>query len=156
MTHTPRTQVLGRIFRAALFAAAASLAAYIGYKYATQLHAVQGLYAFLFPWSTLLATAGIVFAVKPQKACECGATMRSGIAALSLLWLAAGLMCIGALADAVVAHPLRGSIATFQMLAQHVFLSLALIAFAAMPGRVARFGLAGAPPRRTVAGAAAG
>ena len=52
-------------FRIALFAAAASLAAYIPYKYATQLHAIQGLYAFLFPLSAILAAAGIALAVRP-------------------------------------------------------------------------------------------
>ena len=156
MTTTRRTQVLGWVFRAALFAAAASLAAYIPYKYATQLHALQGLYAFLFPLSALLAGAGIVFAVKPEKACDCGTTMRSGIAAVSVLWLATGMMCVGSLTDAVVANPLHGSIATFHMITQHVFLSLALIAFAAMPSRMAgALGVATASPRRTVVSAAA-
>ena len=156
MTNTQRIQVPGRVFRAALFAAAASLAAYIPYKYATQLHAVQGLYAFLFPLSALLAVAGIVFAVKPEKACDCGTTMRSGIAALSVLWLATGMLCVGTLTDAVLANPLRGSIASFHMIAQHVFLSLALIAFAALPGRMVRaLGVATTSARPPVSGAAA-
>ena len=135
--HTRRTQILRRLFRVALFAAAASLGAYIPFKYATQMHAVTGFYAFIFPFSALLAAAGIVAAVNPDKACDCGPTVRSGIAALSVLWLATGMLCVSALADGVMSHPLRGSLATFQMTAQHVFLSLSLIAFAWMPRRVA-------------------
>jgi len=126
------------LLRAALFATAASLALYIPYKYATQLHAIVGLYAFLFPLSALLAMAGLVFAVKPGKACDCGVTMRSGIAALSVLWLATGVMCAGMLTRAILEQPLQGSIATLHMLVQHVFLSLVLIAFAWAPESVAR------------------
>ena len=155
MTRARRTRVLGGLFRVALFAAAASLAAYIPYKYATQLHAVSGFYAFLFPLSALLAVAGIVLAVKPGKACDCGTTIRSGVAALSVLWLATGAMCVGALTDAVMEHPLHGSIASFHMLVQHVFLSLALIAFTVRPGRMASaLGIASAPPRRAGPGVA--
>ena len=83
------------LFRAALFAAAASLAAYIPYKYATQFHAISGLYAFLFPLSAVLAAAGMIVAVKPEKACDCGTTMRTGLAALAGLWLVTGMMCVG-------------------------------------------------------------
>lgn len=129
---------LAWLFRAALFAAAASLAAYIPYKYATQFHAVSGLYAFLFPLSGLLAAAGMIVAVKPEKACDCGTTMRTGLAALAGLWLVTGMLCVGALTQSVLADPLRGSIASFHMLAQHVFLSLSLIAFAWAPQRMAR------------------
>jgi hypothetical protein len=132
------SSTFGRLFRVALFAAAASLAMYIPYKYATQLHAVEGFYALLFPLSALLAVVGMVVAVKPARARDCGVPMRSGVAALSVLWLATGLMCVGTLTAAVVEHPLHGSIAAFHMLAQHVFLSLALIAFALAPQRVAR------------------
>ena len=126
------------LFRAALFAAAASLAAYIPYKYATQLHAIDGLYAFLFPLSSLLAAAGIILAIRPQKACECGATLRGGAGALALLWLATGLMCGPTLAEAIARSPLHGSIATFHMVAQHVFLSLSILAFAIAPAWMAR------------------
>ncbi len=132
------------LFRVALFAAAASLAAYIPYKYATQLHAFAGLYAFLFPLSALLAMAGMILAVTPAKACECGATMRSGAAVLSVLWLATGVMCVGTLIEAVIKHPLHGLIASFHMLAQHVFLSASLIAFALAPATMVRaLGVAG-------------
>ena len=138
MTQSHSTSFFGWLFRAALFAAAASLAAYIPYTYATQLHAISGIYAFLFPLSSLLAFAGMIFAVKPAKACDCGVTMRSGMAALSVLWLATGVMCVGTLTDAVTKDPLHGSIATFHMVTQHVFLSASLIAFAWMPTRMAR------------------
>ena len=144
------------LFRAALFAAAASLAAYIPYKYATQLHAVSGLYAFLFPLSALLAASGMIVAVKPEKACDCGATMRAGVAALAGLWLVVGMMCVGTLTQSVLDHPLHGSIATFHMLAQHVFLSLSLIAFASAPRRMASaLGIGAAARPRSMGGAAA-
>lgn len=137
MNPTPQRHLPAWLFRAVLFAAAASLAAYIPYKYATQLHAVEGFYAFLFPLSALLAVAGMIAAVKPAKACDCSVAMRSGVAALSVLWLATGVMCVGTLTEAVIEHPLQGSIASFHMVAQHVFLSLALLAFALMPARMA-------------------
>jgi hypothetical protein len=152
-TQRPR-RILAWLSRAALFAAAASLAAYIPYKYATQLHAVQGLYAFLFPLSALLAAAGMIVALQPQRACSCGAPLRSGIAALSALWLATGVMCVGTLSAAIAEQPLHGWIATFHMLAQHVFLSLALIAFALWPRRLAS-ALGGAPSGREAMPAAA-
>ena len=151
---TRQTRILGWLFRVALFAAAASLAVYIPFKYATQLHAVTGFYAFIFPLSALLATAGIVVAVKPERACDCGPTVRSGIAALSVLWLATGMLCASALAGAVMSHPLRGSLATFQMTTQHVFLSLSLIAFAWLPRRMAAaLGGEVVSPREPVPGA---
>lgn len=155
MTSTQRS--FGWLLRAALFLAAASLAAYIPYKYATQLHAVTGFYAFLFPLSALLAAAGIFAAVKPDKACDCGVTMRSGVAALSLLWLATGVMCVGSLTEAVIEHPMHGSIATFHMIAQHVFLSLMLLAIALAPQRMAKaMGVEPAPQRQaSVPGTAA-
>ncbi|MEO7244536.1 MAG: hypothetical protein ABIX12_05245 [Rubrivivax sp.] len=152
---TRPTQLPGTLFRVALFAAAASLALYIPFKYATQLHAVTGFYAFIFPLSALLAAAGIVVALKPEKACDCGPAVRSGIAALSLLWLTTGMLCISALADAVASQPLRGSLATFQMAAQHIFLSLSLLAFAWRPRRMASaVGARADSPRETPTGAA--
>jgi hypothetical protein len=141
----------GWLLRAALFAAAASLALYIPYKYATQLHAMSGLYAFLFPLSALLAAAGIVLAVKPEKACDCSVTLRTGTVALSGLWLATGLLCVGMLSDSIVASPLHGTIATLHMLVQHVFLSAMLIAFAVAPQRLA--GWLGARPSSAAQGA---
>lgn len=144
------------LFRGALFAAAVSLAFYIPYKYGTQLHANEGLYAFLFPLSALLAAAGIVFAVKPGKSCDCGVPMRTGLGALSILWLATGLACVGSLTTSIIADPLRGGFATFHMFVQHVFLSLAVLAFVVAPQRMAGVrGLATAPSNRVPGSAAA-
>lgn len=125
--------VSGSIFRGALLAAAVTLAVYIPYKYATQLHAIEGLYAFLFPLSGVLALAGIVVAVKPRSSCSCGMPFRAGVGAVSALWLATGLMCVGTLADGVAANAVQGSIAVFHMVLQHVFLSLSLLAFSFFP-----------------------
>jgi len=73
--------------RVALFAVAASLALYIPYKYVTHLHAIEGLYAFLFPLSGVLALAGIVLAVKPQTGCGCSEPMRAGVGVVAGLWM---------------------------------------------------------------------
>lgn len=126
------------VFRLALFLAALSLAAYIPYKYATQLHAVSGIYAFLFPLSGLLALAGITVAVKPQVACDCGMPVRSGLGALAVLWMVTGMLCVKSLAAGMLNDPLHGSIAMVHMLAQHAFLSLSLLAFALFPQQMAR------------------
>lgn len=126
------------VFRLALFLSAISLAAYIPYKYATQLHAITGIYAFLFPLSGVLALAGIVVAVKPETACDCGVPMRAGVGAVALLWMATGVLCVKSLAVGVMNDPLQGSIATVHMLAQHVLLSLSLLAFAFFPERMVR------------------
>ena len=119
-------------FRIALFIAAASLAAYIPYKFATSLHAMQGMYAFLFPLSGFLAIAGMALAVKPM-ACDCGVGVRSGIAGLSVLWGAVGVLCTGSLIGMIIATPAAGLFATFHMLTQHVFLPASLLAFAFAP-----------------------
>ena len=124
-------------FRIALFAAAASLVGYIGYKYATQLHATQGLYGFLFPLSGVLAAAGVILAWRPRKACDCSVGVRAGIGLLAGLWLIAGVACVPALVVAVTKNPASGLFATFQMLAQHVFLSLSVLAFALAPRTMA-------------------
>lgn len=123
------------VFRSALFIAAFSLAVYIPYKYATTLHAYDGLYAILFPFSGFLALAGITFAVKPM-ACDCSLGIRSGIGGLSVLWGGVGMMCGGALFDAVLATPLMGIFATFQMFVQHIFLPSALLGFVIAPAWV--------------------
>lgn len=126
------------LFRLALFLSALSLAAYIPYKYTTQLHAITGIYAFLFPISGLLALAGITLAVKPATACDCAMPMRTGIGALSVLWMATGVLCVKSLAVGVMNDPVQGSIAMVHMLAQHVFLSLSLLTFAFFPEQMAR------------------
>lgn len=139
LSQPTRASTSAQVFRAALFLAGASLAAYIPYKYATQLHATTGPYAFLFPLSGLLAIAGMWLAVKPQSTCDCSVPMRGGIGALSLLWMATGVQCARMLAVGVMDDPLLGSIAAFHMIAQHVFLSLSLLTFVFFPLRMARW-----------------
>lgn len=141
-----RSLILGWTFRVALFAAAASLAAYIPFKYATQLHAISGLYALLFPLSAILALAGMVVAWKPKAACDCSMPVRAGVGAVSVLWLVTGLLCVKTLADGIDDHPVRGTFAMFHMVTQHVFLSLGVLAFALMPERMARAAGAGTFP----------
>jgi len=133
------------ILRAGLFLIAFSLALYIPFKYATQLHAITGLYAFLFPLSGLLALAGMVLSVKPQAACDCSGTIRTGGGVLAGLWMATGLMCIPSLTETVRVMPLGGAFAMFHMLTQHVVLPMAILAFAFSPGRTARIFGASSP-----------
>lgn len=147
---TVRPIVAWWVFRIALFAAAASLAAYILYKYATQLHALEGFYAFLFPLSGVLALAGIIVAIRPRSACDCGVGIRAGVGALALLWMGTGLLCVPSLMEYIARSPLGGLFAFFHMTVQHVFLSLSLLAFAFFPKEVlAKFGVMEAPSELT-------
>lgn len=133
-----RNTVIPTIFRCALFAAALSLAAYIPYKYATQLHAITGLYAFLFPLASVLVAAGMLLAMKPGKACDCSTMVRSGVGAVAALWMVTGVLCIPSLMEATSALPESGLFATFHMTVQHVFLSLSILAFAFAPRTMAK------------------
>ncbi len=126
------------ILRAGLFLLAASLAVYIPYKYATQFHAVTGLYAFAFPLSAVLAFAGMVLAVRPEAGCSCSGSMRAGVGGIAALWMVVGLLCVPSLAEMIREMPLGGAFATFHMTMQHVVLSAAILAFAVAPNRMAR------------------
>ena len=139
MSNFAKSAVAGTGIRVALFAAAASLAGYIVYKYSTQLHATQGFYGFLFPLSSVLAATGMLVAWRPRKACDCSAGVRAGMGLLAGLWLIAGLACVPSLAAAVANDPVAGLFATFHMFVQHVFLSVAVIAFAWAPRPMATF-----------------
>lgn len=131
------------LFRAALFASATSLAIYIPFKYATQLNTLVGFYAFLFPLSALLAVTGIVLAIKPALANSNRILIRAAVGAVSVLWIATGLMCVSTLTASVVESPASGLFAVFHMVAQHLFLSLSLITFAIAPRVVlAKLGIA--------------
>ena len=121
------------IFRIALFASAVTLAIYIPYKYATQYHAMSGLYAFLFPLSIVLVLAGIVLAVKPQTSCNCGMVTRSGVASIAVVWIATGLLCAPLLLRMMEQSVWGGTIATIHMSVQHIFLSSVILAFAFAP-----------------------
>ena len=126
------------VFRVALFAAGASLALYIPYKYATELHAISGLYAYLFPLSGVLAVLGMALSVRPESACDCSGSMRVGAAALAGVWMATGVICAPLLVETIAKSPAGGLFATFHMLVQHVFLSLSVIAFAVAPRAMSR------------------
>lgn len=156
MNNSARRAVAVNLFRVALFAAAASLFGYIGFKYATQLHAIDGLYGFLFPLSSVLAAAGVVLAWRPRKACDCSVAVRAGIGLLAMLWMVTGVACVHALVAAVARNPAGGLFATFQMVAQHVFLSLSVSAFALAPRTMTTaLGMSGEPiaaPGETAAG----
>ncbi len=138
--------------RVVLFLSAATLALYIPFKYATQLHAITGIYAFLFPLSGLLAIAGITLSVRPQTACDCSTMTRGGAGVLAAGWMMTGLMCISSLTEMVQEVPLGGTVAMVHMLAQHVVLSMAIIAFAIWPRQTAiSFGAPMPIPARNIA-----
>jgi hypothetical protein len=137
MSDSPHKRPLvGWIFRGTLMLAGVTLAIYIPYKYATQLHAISGLYAFLFPMSGLLAMAGIALAWKPTLGCSCGMPLRAGIGSISVLWLCTGLLCVSSLATGVMNDPVQGSIAVVHMVLQHILLTFGLLAFVLFPVRI--------------------
>lgn len=121
------------VYRLVMFAAAASLALYIPYKYATQLHAVSGLYAFLFPLSGVLAVAGIVLAVRPELAFRTPLVLRAVVGAVAVGWLATGLLCAKSLTLGILENPGPGLFAAFHMVVQHVVLSFQVAALALAP-----------------------
>ena len=126
------------IFRIALFAVAASLAAYIPFKYATQFHAMQGFYAFMFPFSAILALTGMALAVKPGAGCKLGVSARAALGSVSVLWLVTGLLCAPSLVAKFPISVSGGAFAVFHMTAQHIFLSATVFAFAFAPSWMAR------------------
>jgi len=138
--HTKPSNLGPLIFRFALFAAAASLALYIPFKYATQMHVMTGLYAFLFPLSGIVALSGMVLAIKPRISCDCGGMdaqtsiiVRAGVGAIALLWMVNGMLCMPTLA-AMIKYSVWGTaFAAIHMTAQHIFLSLSVMAFAFAP-----------------------
>lgn len=120
-------------FRWALFAAGLSLALYLPYRYATNPPTMPGLYAFLFPLSSILAGAGMVLALRPGFSSLLNTFVRAGIAAVAVLWLVAGMACIPSLGFKILSAPAAGLLATFQMFVQHVFLPGFVGAFALKP-----------------------
>ncbi len=122
-----------KLFRIALFTAGLSLAAYIPYRFVMQSHASGELYGLLFPWAMLLAIAGMAFALRPRMACDCSTPTRIGLGGLSIGWIAAGMLCAKGLTMAITSQPLLGLSATFQMSAQHLFLSASVLALMVDP-----------------------
>lgn len=134
MEHSASKAVKGAMaFRVALFAIATSLAGYIVVKYATSLHATEGLYALVFPFSGILALVGITFAVKPMTSCDCSLEFRAGITGLSVAWMATGMNCVSSLANTIAVSPGAGSFAAFQMVSQHLLLPIAILGFLYAP-----------------------
>jgi len=121
------------LFKAALLVSAVSLLVYIPYKYVTHLHAIKGLYAFMFPLSSVVALAGIALALIPQRVLQLPFYVRAGIGSIATVWMITGLLCIPALVGQTLTAPASGLFATFQMFAQHVFLSLSVVALVLAP-----------------------
>ena len=132
-------------FRIVMLAAAVSLGIYIPYKYATQLHAIDGLYAVLFPLSSVLTIAGIALGVRPGLAFRLPRPGRAAVGAVAAGWLATGVLCVPSLTETTLQTPVAGLFASFHMLVQHVVLSLGVAALVLAPRTTyARFGMA--PP----------
>ena len=126
------------LFRCAVFAAGASLAVYIPFKYTTQLHAISGIYAVLFPFSAILAFAGMAIAMKPGAGCDCSVKTRTAVGALAMSWAATGLLCVSSLLEMAHHSTWGAGFAAFHMIAQHVFLSSVIVAVALAPRWMAR------------------
>jgi hypothetical protein len=120
-------------FKAALLVSAVSLLAYIPFKYVTQLHAIKGLYAFMLPLSSVVALAGIALALFPKRVLQLPFFVRAGIGSIATIWMITGLLCIPVLVGQSLIAPASGLFATFQMFAQHVFLSLSVVALVLAP-----------------------
>lgn len=127
-----------KIFRTALFGAAASLAVFILYKLSTTLHATEGFYAFMFPLSAILAAAGMTLAIKPAMSCDCSVAMRSGVGATAVLWLATGAMCGPHIAEMAAHSPMRALYVGSLMTTQHIFLSSVILVFVFVPTWMSR------------------
>lgn len=131
-----KTKLIWISFRFLLFAAAASLAAYIPFKYATQLHAIEGIYAFLFPLSSVVALAGLLLAFKPELGFNLPLWLRTATSAIAVGWIATGVICVPSLARTTLTAPFQGIFATFHMTAQHIFLSLSVTFMLLVPQAV--------------------
>jgi hypothetical protein len=130
------------LFRWVIFLAAASLAGYIPFKYMTQPQAMTGLYGFLFPLSSVLATGGMLFAWRPGLVFRIPFFLRAPVGVIAAGWIGTGLLCIPSLTHSMLTSPFGGLFATFHMLAQHVVLSMALGSLVVAPrATYAHFGL---------------
>lgn len=121
------------VFRWLLFGAALTLALYLPYRYAVRPPALPSLYAFLLPLTAILAVMGMALALKPTLSFRIPIGARAGIAAVAVLWFAAGIVCIPALGARIVSAPAIGLLATFQMVMQHLFLATVVAVFAVKP-----------------------
>lgn len=119
--------------RLALVVGGVTLAGYIPFKYATEPHALRGLYGFLFPLSPVLAAAGVALGLKPHLAVRAPVWLRTGLAALAVGWVATGLLCIPSLVSMIRRSPGAGLFALSHMLLQHVALSVGVAALALAP-----------------------
>lgn len=136
------------LFRVALGVVALSLWAYIPYRYATRPPGVEGVlgtaYTVLFPLAAVLALAALVAAWRPALVERLAARpwLRGALGAYGATWLVMGLMCVPSLQATAAAAPLKGTIATLHMTAQHVFLGLAAVGAAWRPAVAASILLA--------------
>ncbi len=125
-----------------MVAAAVSLAFYIPYKYATQLHAIDGMYAVMFPLSSILAIAGIVLGLRPGLTLHLSLPVRVGAGVIAAGWLATGMLCVPSLTEMTLETPAAGLFAFFHMLVQHVVLSFGVAALVLAPrATYTRFGV---------------
>ena len=115
-----------KAFRGLLFIAGLTLLAYIPYKMTNQPQAMVGLYGILFPSSSVLALAAMLYAWKPSLAHRTTLWVGVPMGLLAAGWLTTGLECIPTLTRAIMTHPLGGLFAAFHMSLQHVVLSFGL------------------------------
>lgn len=127
-----------RILRALLLLAGVSLVAYMPYKAITQYDALQQIYGPWFLQGGVVAVAALLFFWRPGVAAGTPMVLRLAVGAAALLWLRTGLACTPGLVKQITESIPAGGFAWFHMTAQHIFLSLGVLAFAVAPRAIAR------------------
>ena len=122
-----------KVVRALLLLAGLSLAFYMPWKALTQYDKLTDIYGPWFLQGAVVAVAGTLFAYRPGFAARLPLIMRVAVAVSAVLWMRTGLACTPHLIKTIQASLGPGLFAWFHMLAQHVLLSLGVVAFAAAP-----------------------
>lgn len=133
MRDCPHTKRRWKVIRALLVLAGLSLAFYMPWKALTQYDRLSDIYGPWFLQGMVVAVAGTLFAWRPGFAGRVPLLLRAAVAISALLWMRTGLACTPYLLKTIQTSLGPGLFAWFHMFAQHVFLSLGVVAFAIAP-----------------------
>jgi len=122
-----------KALRALLVLAGLSLVLYMPFKALTQYDKLSDIYGPWFLQGMVVAVAGTLFAFRPRFAARLPLLLRIAVAVSAVLWMRTGLACTPHLIKTIQASLGPGLLAWSHMLAQHVFLSLGVVAFAVAP-----------------------
>lgn len=138
-----RTRRRWKVIRALLTLAGLSLVFYMPFKALTQYDRLTDIYGPWFLQGMVVAVAGTLFAYRPGFTARLPLLVRAAVAISAVLWMRTGLACTPHLIKTIQASLGAGLFAWFHMLAQHVFLSLGVVAFSVAPKAIAeRMGFA--------------